>query len=156
MHCRQAGFVIVSECLTKKEEDMKKVMFALAFAAVATAVGAKGPDGGPKGEFKRPDPEQVFKDADADGDGNLSLDEFKASREKRGGHGGPEGKPEGAPKAEHKDGPKGEPKGEFKRPDPEQAFKDADADGDGKLSLDEFTALNDKPRGGHGGHKDKP
>jgi Ca2+-binding EF-hand superfamily protein len=62
------------------------------------------------GEKKRPDPEQMFKKRDANGDGSLSLEEFKT------------GMPEKAlTKADAR-------------------FKKLDTSGDGKLSLDEFKA----------------
>ena len=62
------------------------------------------------GEKKRPDPEQIFKKRDANGDGSLSLEEFKT------------GMPEKA----------------LTRAD--ARFKKLDTSGDGKLSLDEFKA----------------
>jgi Ca2+-binding EF-hand superfamily protein len=62
------------------------------------------------GERKRPDPEQIFKKKDANGDGALSLEEYKA------------GMPEKA----------------LTRAD--ERFKKLDSSGDGKLSLDEFKA----------------
>jgi Ca2+-binding EF-hand superfamily protein len=62
------------------------------------------------GERKRPDPEQIFKKKDANGDGALSLEEYKA------------GMPEKA--LTRADG----------------RFKKLDSSGDGKLSLDELKA----------------
>jgi Ca2+-binding EF-hand superfamily protein len=62
------------------------------------------------GEKKRPDPEQIFKKKDANGDGALSLEEYKA------------GMPDKAlAKADGR-------------------FKKLDSSGDGKLSLDELKA----------------
>jgi Ca2+-binding EF-hand superfamily protein len=62
------------------------------------------------GERKRPDPEQIFKKKDANGDGALSLEEYKA------------GMPDKAlAKADGR-------------------FKKLDSSGDGKLSLDELKA----------------
>ena len=61
-------------------------------------------------EKKAPDPEKVFARKDADKDGSLTLEEFKAGM-----------KPEGAEKAAKR-------------------FGKLDANGDGKLSLDEFKA----------------
>ena len=93
------------------------VLSALAFATTlaladdkpaAPAPGAPPPPGG-KGN--RPAPEEIFKKLDTNGDGFISLDEFKAS-----------------PRAQ-KDPAKAE-----------EAFKKMDTDGDGKLSLDEFKA----------------
>lgn len=70
---------------------------------VATAFAADG-------EKKKPDPERIFKKKDADGDGALTLEEFKT------------GLPEKA----------------LTRAD--ARFKKLDTSGDGKLSLDEFKA----------------
>ena len=75
--------------------------------------GAK-PDA-PKGEKPKRDPADVFKKLDTNGDGKISLDEFKA---------GPAGKKDPA-KAE-----------EF--------FKKKDKDGDGFLTLEEFSAHGEK------------
>jgi Ca2+-binding EF-hand superfamily protein len=63
-----------------------------------------------EGEKKRPDPEQIFKKKDTNGDAALSLEEYKA------------GMPEKA----------------LTRAD--ERFKKLDSSGDGKLSLDEFKA----------------
>lgn len=62
------------------------------------------------GEKKRPDPEQIFKRKDADGDGSLSPAEYK----------------------------KGMPEKALAKAD--ERFKKLDTSGDGKLSLDEFKA----------------
>ena len=61
------------------------------------------------------DPAEVFKKLDTNGDGKISLDEFKA---------GPQGKKDPA-KAE-------------------EIFKKKDKDGDGSLSLEEFSAHGEK------------
>lgn len=65
---------------------------------------------GAKGQGKRPDPAKIFQKRDADGDGSLSLEEFKT------------GMPEKA----------------VARAD--VRFKKLDTSGDGKLSLEEFKA----------------
>jgi Ca2+-binding EF-hand superfamily protein len=84
-----------------------------AFTAVCLLSGialAEKGDKGDKGGGKRPDPARVFKKKDADGDGKLSLEEFKA------------GMPEKAlTKADDR-------------------FKKLDTNGDGSLSLEEFEA----------------
>lgn len=65
---------------------------------------------GAKGQGKRPDPAKIFQKRDADGDGSLTLEEFKT------------GMPEKA----------------VARAD--VRFKKLDTNGDGKLSLEEFKA----------------
>jgi len=57
--------------------------------------GHRGPRGGEGGERperperrERPSPEDIFKKLDTDGDGNVSLEEFKAGRPQRGPRGG--------------------------------------------------------------------
>jgi len=81
-----------------------------AFTAVCLLSGIALAEKGDKGGGKRPDPARVFKKKDADGDGKLSLEEFKA------------GMPEKAlTKADDR-------------------FKKLDTNGDGSLSLEEFEA----------------
>lgn len=79
---------------------------SLSFAQEAPK-GPKGP-GGP-GKGKRPNPEQIFKKLDADANGSVNLEEFKAS-----------------PRAKE-------------APDKaEEIFKKIDADSDGSVTLEEF------------------
>jgi Ca2+-binding EF-hand superfamily protein len=87
---------------------LRRTAWRVVCVAVAgcLAVPAVAADGDKKG----PNPEKVFQKKDANGDGSLSLEEFKA------------GMPEKAlAKADTR-------------------FKRLDANGDGKLSLDEFKA----------------
>ena len=77
-------------------------------ASLAIAAAAVGPACAE--EKKAPDPEKIFARKDADKDGSLTLEEFKAGL-----------KPEVAEKADKR-------------------FGKLDANGDGKLSLDEFKA----------------
>lgn len=95
---------------------MKTCIHTLGAMAIAASIcfgqdgqPPKGP-GGP-GKGKRPNPEEIFKKLDANSDGAVSLDEFKA---------GPRAKehPEKA----------------------EEIFKKIDTDGNGSLSLEEFKA----------------
>jgi len=81
----------------------RAVRVAVACCLAVPAVAADG-------DKKAPNPEKVFQKRDANGDGSLSLEEFKA------------GMPEKA----------------LTRAD--ARFKKLDANGDGKLSLDEFKA----------------
>ncbi len=93
---------------------MKTCIPILGAMAIATSLtyaqdgpeGRKGPGGSGKG---RPNPERIFKKLDADNNGSVSLDEFKAG-----------------PRAQ-KDPEKAE-----------EIFKRIDKDGNGELSLEEF------------------
>src|SRR5688572_7541411 len=120
---------------------MKTLITTIAAAALMTMVsyaeekppgrppggGPGGPPGGGPGG-KRPNPEEVFKKLDANNDGSVSLDEFKA---------GPRGKedPERA----------------------QEVFGKIDADSSGGISADEFKAhrpphgAGGPPPGGKGG-----
>jgi hypothetical protein len=104
---------------------------ALAFAStLALADDKPAPPPPPPGG--RPNPEEIFKKLDTNGDGSISLEEFKAG-----------------PRAQ-KDPAKAE-----------EAFKKMDTNGDGKVTLEEFKAGHHGPPGGPGGpgkHKpgDKP
>lgn len=84
--------------------------------APATEKPAEKPAGGEKG---KPNPEAAFKKMDKDGDGNLTLEEFKAN-----------------PRAQ-KDPAKAEAR-----------YKKIDKDSDGKVTLDEFKAGMQPPAGG--------
>ena len=119
-------------------------LLALAGAAVAQ----NSPPGG--GDRQMPSVEERYKMLDANGDGKVSLDEFKAMRGMgmRGGQGGP---PPGGPAA---GGPQG---GNAQGGGPrdmsamrEERFKAIDANKDGNLSLDEYKAAPMGPRGGMG------
>ncbi len=114
---------------------MKSITSILALLAVGTTLALAddkpaspaGGDGKPAaptapaapaaGDAAKPkrDPAEVFKKLDANGDGKISLDEFKA---------GPAGKKDPA-KAE-------------------EIFKKKDKDGDGFLTLEEFSAHGEK------------
>ena len=91
---------------------MKACIQTLSIMAIAASLsfGQDAPKG-PKGEGKRPDPEKVFKKLDTDGNGTVSLKEFKAS-----------------------------PRGQKDEAKAEQIFKKIDADSDGELTLKEFKA----------------
>ena len=96
---------------------MKKITLLLTIAAAGAsfAIAQEPPptEGGdrPKGERKRPSPEETFKRLDADSNGSLSLEEFKAN-----------------PRAQK------DPAGS------EARFKEMDKDSNGSLSAEEFKA----------------
>lgn len=96
---------------------MKTLMLSLLLVPVlAIAADDAKPKKPAKGD--RPNPEEAFKKLDANADGSVSLDEFKA---------GPRGKKDPA-KAE-------------------EAYKKLDKDSDGKLTLDEFKTRGGKKPG---------
>jgi hypothetical protein len=99
-----------------------RVLSALTFAGTLSC--APHPPGGGSG---RPNREEIFKMLDTNGDGGISLDEFKAHR------------PPGA------SGEGADPS----RPSPEEVFRKIDTNGDGFLSLEEFKAHR-PPRGSGG------
>jgi hypothetical protein len=90
---------------------MKTRIYTIGMLAVATALcyGQEGEKPKGPGKGKHPKAEQVFKKIDTNGDGSLSLEEFKA-------------------------GPRAQ-----KNPEKaEQIFKKMDADSSGGVSLEEF------------------
>jgi hypothetical protein len=110
---------------------MKKLLSTLCVVSLASTLAladdkpAAPPPGGPGGPGKdgkdgkggRPNAEEAFKKLDTNGDGTISLEEFKA-------------------------GPRAQ-----KEPDKaDEAFKRIDKDGDGKVTLEEFKAGR-PPRG---------
>lgn len=103
---------------------MKSCIQILGIVALATSLSF-GEDEAPK-EKKAPAPEKAFKKLDADNNGSLSLDEYKAS-------------PMGT-----KAGDKAEAK-----------FKKLDANSDGSVSLDEFKAASGGKAKGEGKKKDE-
>jgi hypothetical protein len=94
---------------------MKTLITTIGALAMATTLclaedkPPQPPPGGPGGDRPRPNPEEAFKKLDANGDGSVTLDEFKA-------------------------GPRAQQNPERA----EGAFKRMDKDGDGKLTLEEF------------------
>ena len=100
---------------------MKPLITTIAALAIATPLSfaQTKPANGPRDQGKLPTPEQVLKKFDTNGDGFLSIDEFKAR-----------------PLAQ-------------KHPAAAEAvFKKIDTNGDGKVSLDEMKAFRAKLRAG--------
>ena len=104
---------------------MKACFITLSALALATTLSfaqdkPKGPHG--PGKPGHPKPEEIFKKLDADGDGNVTLEEFKK---------GPKSKehPEKA----------------------EEIFKKIDANSDGNITLEEFKAHRPPHPPGKGG-----
>jgi len=89
--------------------------------AVGAACGDDTKSGSKKGKNARGGPEAVFKKMDANGDGFISLDEFKKAIESR-------------PQSKLKDHPEMIDK----------VFQRMDTNGDGKISLEEFKAAREK------------
>lgn len=127
--------------LDQTYNPMKKLTIVLSVLAASATLafaedgakkdGAKkeGAPGGPGGRRGGGNPEEFFKKLDSNGDGGISLDEFKAG-----------------PRAQ-KDPSKAE-----------ERFKQLDTNGDGKLSLEELKAGHHAPGGpgGPGGRGPKP
>ena len=103
-----------------------------AFSALAAEGDAKGPEGHGKGKG-RPDPAARFAAADTNGDGVLSLDEFKAMHAKRLEM--MKARPGGAGEGERP-----------KMPSPEEIFKKLDTDGNGSLTKEELAAGHKRAR----------
>ncbi|MBT3287077.1 MAG: hypothetical protein HN904_17555 [Victivallales bacterium] len=98
--------------------------------SVAMAQPAKGEGRGPRG---KKDPAKLFARIDADSSGIVTLEELKASHEKRMAA----RKEHGGERPERPERPEG---GERKRPTVEEVFGRMDADDSGGITVDEFTA----------------
>ena len=112
---------------------MKKITTILAVvftsSVLASAVLAGPGDGQGKAERKGQrggDPEARFAAVDTDGDGAVSLDEFKVMHERR------------LERMKERMGDQYDPERAKNRPSAEEAFKRPDQDGDGSLSKEEL------------------
>lgn len=128
---------------------MKKVITMVLFAALATPVLAAPGDQQqrPKRDGAR-NPErmqQLLDRFDTDGDGKLSQEERQAMRAAREAQGGQRQRPEGQ-RGQGQRGPMA---------DPAAMFAQADTDGNGQLSQQEFTALMEKIRSARGQRGDR-
>lgn len=103
---------------------MKTYIQVLGALALATSL-SYGEEAPAKPEKKAPNPEKMFKKLDTDGNGSISLEEFKAS---------PRGQKDPAKAEEH--------------------FKKLDADSKDGVSLEEFKAGQHAPGKGKGKKKD--
>jgi hypothetical protein len=123
---------------------------ALASTANAQAYGAPPAGGAPGGGMGQRSPEERFAMMDANKDGSVSLEEYKAYSERmqamRNGAGGPGGGGGGAAGA-----PGGGPPAGMMQMSPEDRFKAMDANKDGKVTLDEYKAFMEKMRQNMGG-----
>lgn len=114
----------------------QRLLMALSVLAVVALIGAAGADDPEKSEKKkkgkgkgRPTAEMIFKKMDANGDGKVSLEEFKKFQEERAAE--MKEKLEKFPE-------KFKDKGKGKTGNLDRRFRLIDTDGDGYISLEEF------------------
>ena len=123
---------------------MTGVMKVCSVAAVAMLgagmVMAEEKTAGPRGN-RGGDPEVVFKAMDKDGNGSISLDEFKAAHEKR------------VAAMKERMGDKWDESRASKMPSSEDVFKKTDADSDGAVTLEEMKQAREKRREMMGEHR---
>ena len=127
-----------------------RILFATALAAAGAAALAQPPerhdpfamlDANGDGQVTlaefRAHAAEMFRHVDTDGDGRATLDDFRAAHDKmRAEHGGMRHGPEGGPPPQGADR-RGPPPGPRRGPPPPEAL---DADHDGVVTLAEFTA----------------
>lgn len=121
---------------------MKLALCGLAVSALAVGTTFAEPDegGGKKGKGERPSPAERFATMDADGSGEVTLEEFTTAHEAR------------VAKMKERMGDR-EPRAGRTPPTPEKIFERIDENGDGVLTADEIKDRGPrKPgKGGKGG-----
>ena len=111
---------------------MKNIMktalcgLVLCILAAGTTIAGSGDGGGKQGKGPRLSPEERFAKLDADGSGEVTLEEFTAMLEKR------------IAAMKERRGDKERPDGNRTPPPPEKIFERLDANGDGVLTQDEI------------------
>lgn len=130
-----------------------------ALLAAASVMGAQDEDGGRgKGKGKgrqQPDPKAMFNRMDANEDGVIKLDEFKAAHEKRQEM--MEKRREKMAERMKEKGQKGKARADREPPTAEEVFEKADADGNGEIDMKEWMQHQRKMRGKAAGQrKDRP
>jgi len=114
------------------------LLVSLFAAGASLAESGQGKEGGQKH-----DPAKKFAKMDADGNGSVSMEEFKAAHEKR------------MAAMKDKMGDKERPEGAKTPPAPEERFAQIDANGDGAISLEELSAAHKEKKNKDGEKKKK-